>query len=105
VPVPARFGTSEQIAAGEGLYRRHCSRCHGSEAESNGLVGDLRYAGPAVHGSWNAIVLDGAYGGLGMAGFGDILNAEEAQAIRGYVVQRANETLLAPDTEVSAARE
>jgi quinohemoprotein ethanol dehydrogenase len=104
-PIPAPFGAPEQIARGELLYLRHCSRCHGGDVESNGLIRDLRYAGLAVHASWNAIVLDGAYEALGMAGFGDILDDMQAEDIRSYVVARANATRRAPDKAVSAAPE
>jgi quinohemoprotein ethanol dehydrogenase len=90
--LPERFGDPGRIAKGETLYRRHCQRCHGADAESRGLVRDLRFAAPGVHEQWNAIVLQGAYGGMGMAGFADILDAEQAEAIRSYVVERAYAT-------------
>ena len=100
--VPAPFGTAAQVQRGEQLYRRHCSRCHGRGAESGGLIRDLRYAAPEVHQAWNAIVLDGGYGSLGMAGFGDVLDPQAARDIRAYVVDRANATRRAPARPPSA---
>lgn len=90
VTPPETFGTPEQLVAGEELYRRHCQRCHGGQAMSQGIIRDLRHAAPAVHQNWNEIVLHGMFEPLGMAGFSDILSEADAQAIRSYVVAQAN---------------
>jgi mono/diheme cytochrome c family protein len=63
--------------------------CHGLGAVGGRVIRDLRYMDTATHERFNAIVLEGIYGDLGMAGFGDVLNAEEADAIHAYVVSRA----------------
>jgi mono/diheme cytochrome c family protein len=71
------------------VYLQRCSWCHGFEALGTGSYPDLRYANAATHSIWNAIVLDGAYIEKGMPAFGDYLDDEDAQAIRAYILERA----------------
>ena len=63
--------------------------CHGQDAI--GGVRDLRHMTAAVHADFNRIVLEGLHLDKGMAAFGDILSAEDADAIHAYVIARANE--------------
>jgi len=42
-----------------------------------------------VHEQWHAIVLGGQRQGPGMPAFAGILNAEESEAVRMYVIDRA----------------
>src|SRR6185437_15649995 len=57
--LPARPTDQKQIAAGEVLYNRYCSRCH---VMGIGNLPDLRRIGPGTHALFSAIVLGGAYG-------------------------------------------
>ncbi len=61
-----------------------------------GLFPDLAYS-PALAGpeAFAAIVLDGARAANGMAGYSGVLDAAGAEAVRAYVVDRANATLAA----------
>jgi len=71
------------------VYDRYCGACHGSGAVGSGVIPDLRYS--ALQGSpeaWANVVLDGAFADRGMVGFGDELTAEDAEAIRHYVLTR-----------------
>ena len=77
------------IQHGKGVYLQRCSWCHGFEALGTGSYPDLRYANAATHSIWNAIVLDGAYIEKGMPAFGEYITAEDAQAIRAYILDRA----------------
>jgi mono/diheme cytochrome c family protein len=79
-----------ELARGRDLYARHCLFCHGVGAASSGLNPDLRYASPDVHANWNAIVLGGRRQTRGMPSFADRLDADDAQAIRAWVVARAH---------------
>ncbi len=88
-PVPDPYLEAAELADGENLYLQYCSWCHGPYAVSGGLIADLRYASPAVHENWNQIVLDGLYAQMGMGAFRDVLNDEQADLIRGYVVEMA----------------
>lgn len=79
----------DTIRQGEILYLERCSWCHGYGVVGSGSFPDLRYASPETHNAWNAILLEGAYLPRGMPSFAGVLSAEEAQAIRAYVVRQA----------------
>ena len=89
---PAFTGTAAQVARGGALYGRYCSVCHGDAAVSGTLNPDLRHS-PAI-GSADAVrsvVIDGALEHNGMVSFKEVVNAADAEAIRQYVLKRANE--------------
>jgi len=89
---PALTGTPQQVALGTGLYARYCSVCHGDAAVAGGLVPDLRHSGAI--GSPEAVksvVIDGALQHNGMVSFAKALRPDEVEAIRQYVISRANE--------------
>jgi len=88
--VPPTDAGPEVLAHGRDLYARHCLFCHGLGAESSGLSPDLRFARPEVHEQWNDIVLGGQRQAAGMASFADRLDADDAQAIRAWVIARAH---------------
>ena len=90
VQVPRSGATAEQLTLGQSLYARNCLFCHGVGAESSGLNPDLRFASAEIHEQWNDIVLGGRRQALGMPSFADRLDADGAQAIRAYVVERAH---------------
>ena len=77
-----------QVVHGANLYQLHCGMCHGVMGEG-GVFPDLRRMSPAMRDSFLAVVRDGALQGLGMAGFGDVLSVEDAEAIRAFVVDWA----------------
>jgi len=83
---PARPTDTAQIAAGELLYNRFCSRCH-VMGRSN--LPDLRRLAPATHALFNSIVLGGAYTIKGMARFDDVLSPADAEAVHAYLVDQA----------------
>jgi quinohemoprotein ethanol dehydrogenase len=83
---PARQGTAAQIALGEVLYNRHCSRCH---VFGRSILPDLRRATPATHTLFKSIVLEGIYAPKGMARFDDVLSAADAEALHDYVIDQA----------------
>ncbi len=89
---PALTGTPEQVAAGAGNFARYCSVCHGDAAAAGTLNPDLRHSG--MIGSAEAIkavVIDGQLQHNGMVSFKSALKAEDAEAIRQYIIKRANE--------------
>jgi quinohemoprotein ethanol dehydrogenase len=89
---PPFLGTDEQVAKGAGLYARYCSVCHGDAAVAGGLVPDLRHSGVIAQAeALNMIVLDGALKHNGMVSFKSALKAEDSEAIRQYLIKRANE--------------
>jgi len=88
---PAATATPETVAIGLQAYTSFCMTCHGDHAQSSGLVPNLRYS-PflASEQLWSPIVLDGARAKLGMAGFGEFIDAATSEAIRAYVISEAN---------------
>jgi hypothetical protein len=59
---------------------------------SGGVLPDLRYS-PALsnESTWNQIVHDGILESSGMVSFASVLSQSEIDAIRAYVVYRANQ--------------
>jgi alcohol dehydrogenase (cytochrome c)/quinohemoprotein ethanol dehydrogenase len=89
---PAFTGTPEQVSRGGASYARYCSACHGDAAVAGALNPDLRHS--AVIGNseaLNQIVLEGALKHNGMVSFASAVTKEDAEAIRQYLIKRANE--------------
>jgi alcohol dehydrogenase (cytochrome c)/quinohemoprotein ethanol dehydrogenase len=89
---PAPFGTAGQIAHGGALFGRYCAACHGDAAVSGDLNPDLRHSGVIANAqALRMVVLGGQLHSAGMVSFKAALNAGDAEAIRSYLVHRANE--------------
>ena len=90
VPTPPTMDYSqEQIGRGEAYFHQYCAVCHGPGVGTSGTIASLLYSSHATHDLWNAIVLDGAYTEMGMPDFSHALDAQGAQDIRAYVIERA----------------
>jgi quinohemoprotein ethanol dehydrogenase len=88
---PPATASAATVAAGKALYERRCYHCHGGAVISGGEVSDLRYSallGDAA--AFRAVVHDGALAANGMPVFGGALSADDVDAIRAYVIARAN---------------
>ncbi len=97
-----RFGTEAQIADGLIHFARNCSVCHGPFAVSSGVLPDVRWSDYTSNAdAWQAVVHEGVLSDAGMIGFGELLTAEEVEAIRAYVVTQAHNTL---EQEAAASR-
>ncbi len=93
--MPTQFANEENIKKGEYLYHHSCFGCHGAGAVAESLSPpDLRYSG-MVHSAeaWKAVVIDGILSAQGMVGFSDNFSVEDVEAIRAYVIERANQSL------------
>jgi alcohol dehydrogenase (cytochrome c)/quinohemoprotein ethanol dehydrogenase len=90
---PADFGDGHTIESGRVLYSKNCENCHGINAISGGVIPDLRHS-PMIAASetWDAVVRDGILRGKGMVSFAENLNESDSEALRAYVVRRANES-------------
>lgn len=90
-PPPAE-ASEATIALGAPLFETHCGGCHGPGVVGVGLLPDLRRS-PYIHNSeaWSSVVLGGALESKGMVSFSKVLNEEQAQAMRAYVILRANQ--------------
>jgi quinohemoprotein ethanol dehydrogenase len=84
--LPERPADARQIAAGEVLYNRYCSRCH---VMGRGNLPDLRRITPVTHTLFDSIVLGGAYSVKGMGRFDDVLSPADAHAIHAWLIDRA----------------
>ncbi len=87
---PAQTADAATIQAGFEAYHHTCVVCHGFFAESEGVVPDLRTVPPEIWGQYDAIVLDGALAGGGMASFRDVLTKKDVDAIHAYVLSQAH---------------
>lgn len=91
-PPPAPFGTASQIERGMQLYARSCSGCHGDGVRSGGVLPELRRS--AITGkmdAWRSVLIDGALQDNGMVSFAKDMSPQDVEAIRAYVVFRANQ--------------
>lgn len=88
---PESTGTDQQIELGRQLYTRYCMVCHGDAAVGGGVNPDLRFSGYLTsEDAWNQAVLEGALTENGMPNFSAVLNTARADAIRHYVIHKAN---------------
>jgi len=90
-PPPSRAST-ETVALGGEKYARYCSVCHAPAAVGSTVLPDLRRSGTLSNSaSWREVVRGGLLQDRGMANFADSLSEAESDAIREYVIYRANE--------------
>jgi mono/diheme cytochrome c family protein len=101
LPAIATKQNSQTVHMGALLFNSHCFTCHGLNAVA-GPLPDLRYSTKETLASFAAIVLDGARASDGMPSFKKILSAKEVNAIRAYIIARAEET--AKPTQASQRR-
>ena len=88
---PAQFADEATIRHGSYLYLNTCMTCHGGVARSAGLVPDLRRS--AVIGdkqAFYAVVGEGLLAERGMVGFAKNYSPADIEAIRAFIVSRAN---------------
>src|SRR5690606_20145331 len=85
----------ELIARGAELYSEHCSVCHGSGGVQQRSSFPNLTLSPLLHAQagFDQVVLNGARVARGMANYSDRLTAADSEALRAYVVARANELL------------
>lgn len=91
---PKQTATAATVKSGEALFQGFCSTCHGDVAVSGGVLPDLRYS--ALLGNktqWSDVVLGGSLKQFGMVSFSKEVSKENSEAIRAYVIFRANQSL------------
>ncbi|MGB7406545.1 MAG: PQQ-dependent dehydrogenase, methanol/ethanol family [Pacificimonas sp.] len=98
----AEFWTDDQFSHGQTLYEANCGVCHGPAAMSSGVLPDLRRSGwLADRELWQEVLLEGVLKDQGMISFAKWFSAEDAEAVRAYVADKANK--LAADEMASGA--
>lgn len=90
---PKLTATTATVHKGEALYQRFCSNCHGDVAVSGGVLPDLRYSAALGTNDWSQIVREGLLQPSGMVSFAKELSPDDVEAIRAYVIFRANQSL------------
>ena len=90
-PPPSR-ASADLLAAGGKHYARYCAVCHAPGAVGSTVLPDLRRSGTLSNATaWQQVVHGGALKDNGMASFADSLSKQEIDAIREYVIFRANQ--------------
>jgi alcohol dehydrogenase (cytochrome c)/quinohemoprotein ethanol dehydrogenase len=89
---PPETASTATVIAGKKLYHTYCSSCHGDSATGSGVLPDLRYS-PVINDAkaMDVIVRQGSLQASGMVSFKDEVSAQDLEAIRAYVIHRANE--------------
>lgn len=92
VKPPAQYDAA-QAASGYGTYMQFCAACHGDNGESGGVLPDLRWSG-ALHNAdaFDRVVGKGALSAYGMAAFQQSMSTEQIEAVRQFLLKRANDT-------------
>jgi quinohemoprotein ethanol dehydrogenase len=89
---PPSTGSAQTIAHGGEVYTQYCSVCHGA----NGLQARTSFPNLTVtpllwtQEGFDNVVLQGGRADKGMGSFGKDLKAEDAVAVREYLISRAN---------------
>jgi len=89
---PPSTASAATIKSGEALYQRYCFMCHGDAAVSGGVLPDLRYSSALANDQWFQIVLGGMLQQNGMVSFSKELSHTDADALRAFVIFRANQS-------------
>ncbi|HYP79308.1 MAG TPA: PQQ-dependent dehydrogenase, methanol/ethanol family [Steroidobacteraceae bacterium] len=89
---PPATAPAAAIARGATVYDTWCSSCHGAGAIGIGIVPDLRRT-PLLASAeaWQQVVIGGERKPRGMASFSSVISADDAQAVRAFVILRANQ--------------
>lgn len=89
---PPVSGSPQTLARGATTYGRYCSACHGDAAVAGGVNPDLRHSGTLNDAAtFRAIAIDGILQHRGMVSFKSALQPDDVDAVRLYVISRANE--------------
>lgn len=90
-PPPSR-ASADVIAAGGKSYARYCAVCHAPAAVGSTVLPDLRRSGTLDNkAAWQSVVHDGILKDNGMASFSGSLTPDQIDAIREWVIFRANQ--------------
>ena len=104
---PMLTADNETVFAGDEAFNANCAVCHGPNAvPGEGSVGpDLRYSPILLRNAWNTTVRDGDLAQRGMPAWGATLTQETTDAIKAYIIKRANEEKAAQQAAVDAAQQ
>ena len=66
---------------------------------SGGVLPDLRLLDKTKHEAWHDVVLEGVLANRSMPGFKHLMNRDDSEAIRQYVLKRARDTRPQPKAD------
>jgi alcohol dehydrogenase (cytochrome c)/quinohemoprotein ethanol dehydrogenase len=94
---PPSTASKETIEAGHQQFVSHCAMCHEPPAANRSVFPDLRYS-PMLNSAqaFSSVVLDGVLQANGMASFKERVTPDEAESVRVYLIQRANDAKNSP---------
>ncbi len=95
---PPATAAPEVVQTGRERYARYCAACHGENGQTRGANFPDLTRTPLLHSQegFDQVVLKGVLAEKGMASFAAVLKSEDTQAIRAFIVARANEIKNAP---------
>ncbi len=95
---PPATAPAEVVQAGRAKYSQYCAACHGENGQTRGANFPDLTRTPLLHTQegFDQIVLKGVLSERGMASFASVLKLEDTQAIRAFIIARANELKNAP---------
>ena len=95
---PPATAAAEVVQAGHDKYSQYCAACHGENGQTRGANFPDLTRTPLLHTQegFDQIVLKGVLADKGMVSFATALKPEDTQAIRAFIVARANELKNAP---------
>jgi quinohemoprotein ethanol dehydrogenase len=91
---PANTAGAEVVAAGGQTYGKYCAACHGDNGQTRGstfpnlMVSALLYS----QAGFDQVVLKGVRAEKGMVSFASVLDGKSSEALRAYIISRANDT-------------
>jgi quinohemoprotein ethanol dehydrogenase len=95
---PASTAPAAVIDQGRQYFHDSCWMCHGEGAVNNGGVPNLRRSAAITNAFvFRSLVVDGIAEERGMPNFGKDYTPEQAEAIRAYLIKRANDLKADPN--------
>ena len=91
---PPSTASADVIKTGGETYAKFCAACHGDRGATRGANFPDLTRSPLLHSqeAFDAVVLKGIRSSRGMASFASTLKPQDTEALRAYIIDRANET-------------
>jgi quinohemoprotein ethanol dehydrogenase len=95
---PPATASAAVVKTGNEKYTQYCAACHGENGQTRGANFPDLTRTPLLHTQegFDAIVLGGGLSEKGMASFDSVLDPADTQALRAFIVARANEMKTMP---------